>query len=162
MNRTFSPSLVFGFAAAVLTIVPGLKNLACCLLLPAAGAAAVYVTQKLLPDEQIYFSKALKIGFLTGVFTTLFGTTLEILMTFLLRSNDLTETLPEVEKMLASMNLGSAAQESIKLLRKISQEITESGFSLVFSIMLFISNFIVNLVFGIAGALLGMAYINKK
>jgi hypothetical protein len=164
MNQyKYYPALVSAFAAAVLTTIPGLKSFACCLLVPSASVLALYLDQKFNSSEkQITSNKAMLTGLITGVLIAFFSSSLEIFITFILKSNELTQTLPELEILLSQMELGSISDEIVTMLRDISSEITKSGFSIQFTFFLITSNIITDAIFGFLGGLLGMAILNKQ
>jgi membrane associated rhomboid family serine protease len=162
-NYKYYPALVSAFAAAVLTTIPGLKSFACCLIVPAASVLALYLDQKFNSSEkQITSNKAMLVGLITGVLIAFFSSSLEIFITFILKSNELTLTLPELEVIISQMELGNISEEIVEMLRNISKEITESGFSAQFTFFLITSNLITNAIFGFLGGLLGMAILNKQ
>lgn len=163
MNKKYLPPLVCGFAASVLSTVPGIKNFSCCLIIPAASLFTLLLyTKTNFIDEKILLSKALWLGLFTGLFAAIFSTMFEMLITFFARTNDLIESLPEIELTIKQMNLGIVANDSLKLLKKVSSEINNTGFSSVYLIMILTNNLIVNSIFGMIGGLLGMSYINRK
>jgi hypothetical protein len=164
MNQhKYYPALVSAFAAAVLTTIPGIKSFACCLLVPAASVLALYLDQKFNKSEvNISSNKAMITGIITGILIALFSSSLEIFITFILKSNELTQTLPELEVLLSQMELGTVSEDIINMLRNISAEINESGFSIQFTFFLFTSNIITDAIFGFLGGLLGMAILNKQ
>lgn len=157
------PSLVSGFAASVFTVIPGLKSFSCCLFVPGAVILALYLDIKINQNtEKIKIGKALTFGFLTGLFATLFMTSLDLLMTFITRNNELIASLPQTELLMQEWNLGPLFLESMKVIKGMADEIQTTGFSILYSLMIFFSNFVINSIFGLLGGLLGMAIINKK
>lgn len=162
MKKIF-PMLIAGFSAAVLSIIPILKGFSCCLLIPFASVFALFLDSKAnrTPDK-ITLKKSIWFGFLTGFFATIFIVLFDSFLTFIFRTNDLIETIPQSEILLNQMNLGELTEESMKLMKSIAAEIKTSGFSLLYTIMIFFSNFITNSIFGIIGGLVGMGILNKK
>ena len=133
MNNKISPAIVCGFAAAVLSTIPGFKNLSCCLIIPLAAYAALFINQKINGLHKVITPEALYYGFFTGLSAALFSTVFEILITTLTKSNDLVLALPELEKTIKSMNLQQTGAESLKLLKVMINEITTNGFSPLFA-----------------------------
>ncbi len=162
MKRVF-PALVCGFGAAVLTTIPGLKNFGCCLIVPAAAYFSLYLDRRInLFYEPIRPSKAAAFGLLTGIFAAVFSTLFEVLITYLLKTNDFVATLPELDRALKDYFNNPAFADAMFLLKKIEREITQYGFSTLYLVFYFMNSIIVNVIFGIAGGLFGMYFINKK
>lgn len=162
-DKNISPSVVLGFAVGVLLIIPGLKSFGCCLILPLGAAAAVYLNSRFEDfSNRIANKKAIGIGLATGFFAAVFNTTFDILITFLTRTNDIIEVLPQVELMLSGFSLGDVKEETMNMLRNMEREIRNTGFSFFYSFFLLVNNLIVNLIFGILGGLFGASLVNKK
>lgn len=162
MKKIF-PSLVSGFAASVLTTIPLLKSFACCLIVPAAAFLALLLDQKINHNlERITLKKALLFGFLTGLFATFFITSFDLLMTFITKTNDLIYSLPQTEVMMRQWNLGPLFDESLNLIKQMAADIQTTGFSALYAIMIFFTNFISNSIFGMIGGTIGMAILNRK
>lgn len=162
MKKVF-PSLVSGFAASVLTTIPLLKSFACCLLVPGAAIFALFLDRKINNNfEKITIQKAMFFGFFTGLFATFFITSFDILITFITKSNDLVYSIPQTEVLMRQWNLGPLADESIKMIKQMAEEIRTTGFSLLYVVMIFISNFISNSIFGMLGGAIGMAVFNRR
>jgi hypothetical protein len=163
MHRKYSAPLVCGFGAAVLSIVPGLKAVACCLTIPAAAALSIFLYQKINNIEgEVKTNTAFLLGLFTGFFAGLFSTLFELLLTYLTHSNDFVITFPQTESLLKEYNLGPMLDQSLEIMRKMIREIRNDGFSPLYSIGIFFSNAIIDTIFGMLGGLLGMLFINKK
>lgn len=161
--RKFFPSLVSGFGAAVLTTIPLLKGFSCCLLVPGAAIIALYLDRKINHNmERIEIQKALFFGFMTGLFATLFVTSIDLLFTYLIKSNDILQNLDQTETIMRGWNFGPMLDESMKLIKQMAVEIETTGFSLMYAVMIFVTYFISNSIFGMLGGALGMAVLNKK
>lgn len=162
MNRIF-PVIVSGFIAAVLSVVPVLKSFSCCLLLPLAAVFSLYLDIRVNKNSEIIkTSKAIKFGFLTGLFATLFYVPLDLIITFFARSNDLIESIPQAEILIQDLDLKSVSDDSIKLMKNMANEIRSTGFSLLYAIMILFSNLFTNTIFGIIGGIIGMGILNKR
>lgn len=162
MKKIF-PSLVSGFGSAVLTTVPLLKSFSCCLLVPGAAILALFLDRKINHNfEKINIQKALLFGFLTGLFATFFITSFDLLITYLTRSNELFQSIDQTEAMMRNWNLGPMLDESIKMIKQMAAEIETTGFSLLYTFMIFVTYFISNSIFGMLGGLLGMAILNRR
>jgi hypothetical protein len=161
--KKYLPTLVAGFAAAVLATVPGIKNFSCCLLVPGAAVFAVLLDKKITnSSEKVSIGKGLGFGFLTGVVATIFITLFEMLLTYFARTNDFIQSLPQSEIVMRQWNLGPLLDDSLKLLKGIAKEIEKTGFSFLYLILIFFSNFLINSLFGMIGGLLGMNLANRK
>jgi predicted PurR-regulated permease PerM len=161
--RKYNSTLVAGFGAAVLSIVPILKNFSFILIVPLAAVISLYLDKNVNKNyNKIKISKAILFGFMTGLFATLFFVTFDLFITFLTKTNDFVQTLPEAQKTIKEMKLGKYVEESIELMLQMADEIREKGFSLLYTALMFLSNFITNSIFGIIGGLLGMISINRK
>lgn len=163
INKKYLPTLVCGFAAAVLSTVPGIKNFSCCLLVPGAAAISILLDKKInSSNEKILLGRSLGFGFLTGLFATIFITAFEMLLTYFTKSNDFVQSLPEIELTIRQWNLGTMMNESLKLIKSTAREISKSGFSFIYLLMILSSNFITNSIFGMIGGALGMSLVNRK
>ena len=156
--------LVCGFGAAALSIVPGLKAFACCLIVPVAAFFSLYLDQKINRSNSAVTSrKAVTFGLLTGLFASLFSSlSFDMLLTLITRTNDFVETLPNTESLLRGYNLGQIVEETIKALKVMAADIKNSGFSALYFIAMLFSNLFTNTIFGLIGGLLGMNYLNKR
>lgn len=158
------PAFVCGFGASVITTIPGLKSFGCCLIIPMAAYFSLMLDQKINRNMEIIRpSKATAFGLFTGLFAAVFSTVFEILLTYLLKSNDFVATLPELDGMLHTyMAASQALTETTGLLKSIEWEVTHYGFSTLYLFFFLLNSLIVNTVFGIAGGLFGMYFINKR
>ena len=162
-NKTYLPSLVAGFGAAVLSTVPGVREFGCCLIVPLAVLTAMLLYKKTLSEDNIIsVNTGLLIGFLTGLFAALFSTFFDILITLFTRTNDFVETLPQTKEVLESFNFGEAAKQTLQLMNEMANQITSTGFSLLYVIFILISNLIVDSIFGLLGGLLGRIIVNRR
>ena len=159
----YLPSIVTGFGAAVLSTIPGVKSLSCCLLVPAAAYLSLYLYNKSTGDNSpIQLNKALSYGLITGIVSALFITIFDLLITYLTHSNDLVSGLPQTEEIMSDFNIGPLMDESIKLIKQMAIDIKLTGFSALYAVMITLSNFLMLSIFGMLGGLLGMAVLNKR
>jgi len=159
----YLPSIVTGFGAAVLSTIPGIKSLSCCLLVPGAALFSLYLYNKSTGDNSpIQLNKALSYGLITGLVAALFITLFDLLVTYLTHSNDLVAGLPQTEEIMNEFNIGPLLDESIKLIKQMATDINQTGFSALYAIMITMSNFFVLSIFGMLGGLLGMTVLNKR
>ncbi len=166
VNSKYFPTLVSGFAAGVLTTVPHIKTLSCCILVPAAVVFALYADKRISGSKSpIILKSALMFGLMTGLFTTLFGTTFDVLITFITRQNEFVLAYPDVLKMLGEMQFfpkgDSSYKEALDILENTRNEIVETGFSFFYTFMMLINNLIFYPVFGLLGGLLGKAILDR-
>ncbi len=162
-SKQYISPLVCGFAAAVLSIIPGLKPITCCLIIPVAAFFSLYLDQKInRSNEAITSRQAITFGLLTGLFAALFSTFFDTFLTLITHTNEFVETLPDTEALMRSYNLGPIMEETIKILKVMAADIKNSGFSVLYLIAMLFSNLFTNTVFGLIGGLLGMNYLNKR
>jgi hypothetical protein len=163
MEKQYISPFVCGFAAAVLSIIPGLKPVACCFIIPAAAFFSLYLDQKINRTREVITSRrAITVGLLTGLFAALFSTSFDMLLTLITHTNEFVETLPDTEALMKNYNLGPILEETIKALKVMASDIKNSGFSFLYLIAMLFSNLFTNTIFGLIGGLLGMNYLNKR
>jgi len=162
-SKKYFPSLITGFGAAVISTIPELKSLVCCLIVPAAAFLALYLYNKTMGDNQpIRLNRAISYGLITGLIAAFFTSLFDLIITFLTHSNELVTGLPQSEEFINQYKLGPLMDASIKLLKEMVKEIKSTGFSPLYVVMITISNFFILSIFGIAGGLIGMTFLNKK
>lgn len=163
MNKKYLSALVCGFGAAVLTTIPGVQTIACCLLVPIASVISIFLYKKSQPDLlKIQTGTGILLGLLTAVFAALFASGFEIIITYITRTSDLVTSMPQAEKVVKDMNLGPAAEESMEILKKMVSEIQSKGFSFLYAFLITTTNLITYSIFGMLGGLIGTAVINKR
>jgi len=163
MNKKYLPALVSGFGAAVLTTIPGAESFACCLLVPIASGVSITLYKKSQPGIlKIETGTGLMLGFLTALFAAIFASSFEILITYLTRTSDLSVSMPQAEQLIREMNLGTAAEESIEILKQMITDIQTTGFSFLYSVLITLTNLISYTIFGLLGGLVATAIINKR
>ena len=162
-RKNYLPPLVCGFGAAVLTTVPGVKSFGCCLIIPLAAILSLFLDHKINKSELPFnFKHAMLLGLLTGIFATFFATIFDVLMTYILHTNEFVQTLPQTEELVRQYKLGVLLNQTMGMLKQMSKDIQQNGFSLFYIVGIFFSNFIINSIFGMLGGLLGLSFINKK
>jgi hypothetical protein len=162
MNNKLSPAVVCGFAAAVLTTIPSFKQFACCLIIPFAVYFSLIVNQKIAGLHKVNSSEAVSNGLLTGLFAALFGTLFEVLITYILKTNEVISGYAELEKWLRTFPPSELITLLINNTHDIVYDITTKGFSLYFSFSLLLSNLLINTTFGLIGGLVSMSILNKR
>lgn len=166
IQSKYFPTLVSGFAAGVLTTVPVIKSLSCCVIVPAAVAFALYADKRISGnDEPVQMKHALTFGVFTGLYTALFGTSFDVLITFITRSNDFVSSYPDLLKMLGSFTLmpgdDASIKEAFNILEQTRNEILATGFSFFYAFMMLINNLIFYPLFGLLGGLIGKALVDR-
>ena len=135
MNNKYLPALVSGFGAAVLTTIPGIDSVACCLLVPIASGVSIYLYKKTQPSLlKIETKTGILLGFSTAIFAAIFASSFELIITYLTNSSDLVVSLPQAEQLVRDMNLGPDAEESLKIMRQMVSDIQTKGFSILYTI----------------------------
>ena len=67
MNKKYISPIIFGFVAGVLMVVPVIKSLGCCLLLPVAAVFSLVLEQKANNDyTKLDIKKGVIFGLITG------------------------------------------------------------------------------------------------
>ena len=162
--KKYLSAFVCGFGAGVLTIVPVAKSFSCCLLIPIASYLALLLDRKANPiDGKILFKKAIVLGLLTGLYAALFGTVFDIIITFITKNNDLVAGFPELQKMIMDFPVSEEVRNQVMdLLSSVINQISETGFSLIYFITILLNNLIVYTIFGMIGGLVGAQIINSR
>ncbi|MBN2571650.1 MAG: DUF4199 family protein [Ignavibacteriales bacterium] len=158
------PALVCGFAAGVLQVVPFIRGLSCCLLLPLAGVFAIVLYQKSSGViEKIPYGKGAMLGLLTGVFAALFSTFFDSIISFITHSNIFVEEFVSIQKAFNDLPFSEEMKnELIKMYSMIRDEIVRDGFSFWYTSGMLVSNLIAGILFGLLGGLLGTYFMNAK
>ncbi len=158
------PALVAGFGAGVLQVVPIVKSFSCFIIMPLAGIFALALYQKSNKIvTPINTQKAVVIGLMTGVFAGLFGTFFEILITFITKSNDLVYVVNDLYALIEEFPVDQTVKSQvIALTENVVNSIKTTGFSFLYSFSVLVNNLIINPIFGMIGALIGLKFINSK
>jgi len=162
--KKYLPSLVCGFSAGVLQVVPLVKSFSCCLLLPLSAFIALILEQKSTNDFDIISAKkAVMIGLFTGLFAAFFGSCFEILITFITKQNDIIITFPELQKMVEKFPVTEdIKKEVLYLFQNVRNDILDKGFSWMYTFSLIVNDFFIDILFGITGGLIGSQIINRR
>lgn len=162
--KKFLPSLVSGFGAGVLSVVPIIKTFACCLIIPAAATLSILLYQRAENvDEKIETGKAIFLGVFTGIFAALFATTFEVVITLFTKQNDLIAAFGNMQQVINSFPLyDQLKQEVVDLINMVVTELKTTGFSVIYSVTLLFNNLVINSIFGLAGGVIGLQIINAK
>lgn len=162
--KKYLPVLVTGFAAGVLHVVPLLKGLTCCLIVPVAAYFAVILEQKSKNlTGEFDLQKGAILGLLTGVVAAFFGSFFEIFVTFITKNNDIIASFNEIAQSVNSLPFSEDVKEEVlNMMKSVGDSIQETGFSPLYSISIFVNNLIVNPIFGLIGGLVGAKMLNSK
>jgi len=163
ISKRYYPPIVAGFVASVLSIIPEVKSLTCCLIVPAAAYLALYLFNRTMNDKSpLKLNRALSLGLTTGLVAAMFTTFFDLVITYLTHTNELVSGLPQSKEFINQLSIGPIMDESIKLMEEMISEIKQNGFSALYTVMITGSNLLVFSIFGMLGGLLGMAILNKK
>jgi hypothetical protein len=163
MSKKYLSALVCGFGAAVLTTIPVIQTIACCLLAPVASAASIFLYKKSQPDLlKIKTGTGIFLGILTAIFAALFASGFEIIITYFAKTSDLVASMPQAEKVIKDMKLGPAAEESLIVISQMISDIQSKGFSFLYTLLITATNLITYSIFGMLGGVIGTAIINKR
>ena len=162
MNNKFLPSLVTGFAAGVLLSVPGVKNFVFFITIPLAVYFALLLNIK-LNDGSLPVRKrtAVIFGILTGLWAAFFSSLFDTLLTYVSHNNDFVEAFPEMQRRVQELNMGKITDEVLGMFKRMHADIKLKGFSPLYTFVLLISNFFMDVIFGILGGLISRIFINK-
>jgi len=176
-NNTFQapskvkPAIIGGAIMAATSTIPYLSmiNCACCAGIMLGGLATVYLyLRSLPPDEPPLETKyGLILGAFAGIFGAIFETVLSVLIIKLLSKGYFDQIYIEIEKSISDMQAGG--EEVPQILNQIqdaiftlTQEIAETGFSFVLTILMLVFNTMKDVLFGLLGGLIGIAVLQKK
>ncbi len=162
--KKYLPVLVTGFAAGVLHIVPFLKGLTCCLVVPAAAYFAIILEHKSNKmTGEFDLKKAAVLGLLTGIVAAVFGSFFEVFVTFITKNNAILNSFNEINQSVNSLPFSDAVKEEVlTIMNSVAASIRETGFSPLYSISILVNNLIVNPIFGLIGGLVGAKVLNSK
>lgn len=163
MKSKYISPLVCGFGASVLTIVPGFKEIGCCLVIPFAAGLSLYLYQKSNKEKEIISIKqALVFGLLMGIFSAIFATFFEVLFSAIFNTNDFVKSLPQLETAFKSFAPQNLLDEVFKIYKNMADDIKINGFSLSYTIYYLLATSITSLIFGMIGGIVGMAFLNRR
>jgi hypothetical protein len=162
--KKYISSFVCGFGAGVLQIVPVMKSLACCFIMPIAAILSLFLEQRAQNNyEKIPMKKALLFGLMTGLYAAIFGSIFDLLITLITKRNDILLMFPDLQQMLASFPVTEDIKKQVlDLFEGVRRDITNYGFSSLYTFSVVINNFIINPLFGIIGGLIGAQILNRR
>lgn len=153
-----------GFGAGVLLIVPLIKNLSCCVIIPFAAYAALFLEMK---SQSVIFElkpgRGALIGLLTGIIAALFATTFDVFITLITHSNDILLAFNNLPIMMENLPFDETVkQELVNIFESIVTDIKTTGFSPIYAVSMFVNNLFFGIVFGIIGGLVSVPILNSK
>lgn len=157
-RERFLPALVTGFSLAVLSVVPIIQAVSCCLLAPLAGMFGLnmyYLQMKNREEFTLKNSDGFKMGFLIGLISGFFESIFQSILIFVSKDNPVYDSIIFLQKYLPDIPVPDA-------LWNISREIDEKRFSITLSLILFFNVTVINSIFATIGAVLSIAAIRKK
>jgi hypothetical protein len=162
--KKYLSSLVCGFGAGVLQIVPFLRSFSCCFIIPVAAFMSLMLDQRATNSkEKITAKKAIMFGIVTGLYAALFGSFLDIFITLITKNNDIILTFPELQRMINGFPVTPEIKaEVLNLFQNVREEILTKGFSLLYTFSVLVNNLVVNTIFGAVGGLVGAQIINNR
>ena len=164
LDKKYISPLVVGLGAGVLTVVPVIKSLGCCLLIPAAAIISLLLEQKANNDySKLEIKKGVVFGLITGLTAAIFGTTFDFIITLITHTNDLVISFPQMIETLDNFPIDEATRkEVISLLRDVVESIKNYGFSPLYTISFLFNNLFTNSIFGILGGIIGVQILNSR
>ena len=164
LSRKYISPLVVGLAAGVLTIVPVIKSLGCCLIIPVAAFIALLLEQKANHDySNLEIKKGLIFGVITGLAAALFGTAFDFIITLITHTNDLVLTFPQLAETVNSFPIDEPTKEEVlSLLGNVVESIKANGFSPLYTISFLFNNIFTDSIFGMLGGIIGVQILNSR
>ncbi len=158
------PALVAGIIVGLVEIIPVVKSLTCCILIPIATYYAMTLEIKGNKKETPFtIGEGIRFGILTGIFGAFFTVFFDSFLTFILKTNDFVSVFPQMQNFFDELGMPEVSkQEVLSILQGIVEDIKEYGFSPVYSFAMLVSGTILNIIFGLLGGLIDVKFINKK
>lgn len=157
------PSLICGFSAGVLLVVPFLSNSMCCLIVPAAAIISLFLFKKGNRLERKITSKeGMLLGLFTGLFAALFASTFDILITFISHTNQLVQTLPEIEEAFSDFSENHLFKQALTMMGEMAVDIQDTGFSPLYALTVILNNFTFYVILGFFAGLAGINLVNRN
>lgn len=159
MNKNrFLSGIICGFGAAVVSFIPFINILHCCRVTPTiAGFLGLLLFNKSQErnfEFKLKSQDALFIGFLAGLISSFFIAILQTVMIAITSGNQISEAIKLMEQYLTNVQMPA-------FIYSIEEDISNTRFSLILSLLIFFSEFIFNTIFTIAGALIFYS-VNKN
>jgi hypothetical protein len=152
------PALIGGVALGVASVIPlvGALNCACCALVIGGGFLASYLYLKAAPPSaEAPYGDAALLGILTGAIGAVVEIILFIPMSALQRTIGLGPNVEDVREKLSQADIPPQLEELIV-------GFLEPGASLAAILILFALYLVIDAIFAMVGALIGVAVFHKK
>ena len=164
LNKKYIAPLIVGLAAGVLTIVPVIKTLGCCLIIPVAAFVALFLEQKASSDySKLQIKKGVIFGLVTGLAAAIFGTTFDFIITLITHTNDLVLTFPQLAETINNFPIDEATKEEVlSLLGEVVESIKNNAFSPLYTLSFLFNNVFTDSVFGMLGGIIGVQILNSR
>jgi hypothetical protein len=165
------PAIIGGAVMAATSVIPyiSMVNCACCAGIMLGGLASVYFYLRSLPPDEppLQTKHGLILGAFAGIFGALIETFITVLIIKVLSKSYFDQIYFEIEKNITDMeskgqeipNLLNQIQNALKML---TQEIAETGFSFLLTVLMLVFNTMKDVLFGLLGGLIGIAVLQKK
>jgi hypothetical protein len=162
--KKYLAPILCGFCVGIIQNVPIAGNFTCCVILPVAAFYSLQLDRKANKDfGYIKYSKGLLFGFLTGVVAALLGSFIDILLTYVFKSNSFSMMANDFVKTLQEFPLDSALKKQMSdVILQAKDDITRYGFSTFYTFSWTIDQLFINSIFGSIGGLVGAKIINSK
>lgn len=162
--KKYLSAFVCGFGAGVLHIVPVAKSFTCCLIMPLAAYLSIVLDRKSSGETgRMDMKRGVILGLLTGIYAAAFGTSLDVLITFVTKNNEIVAAYPQLQKLINDFPITEALKrEVLTMLSTLLDEIKTSGFSLIYTLSILFSNFIIDPIFGTIGGIIGVQVVNSR
>ena len=163
MKKYFAP-IICGFSIGIIQNIPIIGSFSCCILLPLAVFYSLVLDQKATKNyDTIKYTKGLLFGLLTGLAAALIGSTIDIILTLMFKSNSFTESIDMAIQKFEEFPLDASLKKlAADTLLGAKDDILKYGFSLFYTFSMFVDQIIINSIFGPIGGLIGVAILNSN
>jgi hypothetical protein len=157
-NRRILPALVCGFGVAVISIVPVMQAMNCCMFVPLAGGLGVYLVFRQSRFDEgftLNTSEALIMGLLIGLVSGVFSAIFQSILIAVSKTNPIDDAIFIIKEYVQITDIPA-------IILNMAKEIDENRFSLLLTISIFFTNFIINSIFAAIGGLIGLSMIKRR
>ncbi|MBU2444270.1 MAG: hypothetical protein KJ666_01685 [Bacteroidetes bacterium] len=157
-NKRILPALVCGFGVAVISIVPVVQAMNCCVFVPLAGGLGVYLVFKQSRSDEgfkLKSSEAMIMGLLIGLVSGFFDAIFQSILIAVSKTNPIDDAIFIIKEYVQITDIP-------EIILNMAKEIDENRFSLMLTISIFFTNFIINSIFAAIGGLIGIPMIKRR
>jgi len=157
-SKRLLPALVCGFGVAVISIIPIIQAMNCCVFTPLAGGLGVYLVFKQSHGDEgfrLQTSEAMIMGLLIGLISGVFDAVFQSIIIAVSKTNPVDDAIFIIKEYVQITDIPN-------IILDMAKEIEEKRFSLVLTISIFFTNFIVNTIFAAIGGLIGISMIKRR